>query len=249
MQAQPACYRPCHEVSGEGPPDSGWQVALAVLRCHLRAITDPDLPPMTIFDRISSVLSHPGLYLLYQWLVGGIRARRKCILECVRPGPGLVVLDIGCGPGYTLSWFPEPQYYGFDISPQYIGYAKKRYGSQGHFYCQYFEEATLEWLPPADVVVLMGVIHHLDDDETVHLLRTIKRAMKPDGRLVTQDGCYREGQPEIARRLLDMDRGRFIRDEQGYLALFSQVFPAVSATFRDDFFRVPYTTIVMECRQ
>jgi SAM-dependent methyltransferase len=203
---------------------------------------------MTFLDRISSVLSHPAIYLLYQSLVGGIRARRKCVLEYVRPTPQLVVLDIGCGPGYPLSWFPEPQYYGFDISPRYIRYAKDRYGKQGHFFCQYFEEAALEWLPPADVVLLMGLVHHLDDKETVQLFRTLRRAMKTDGRLFTLDGCYREGQSRIARRLLDMDRGRFIRDEQAYQALAVRVFPTVAVSVREDFFRIPYTTIIMECQ-
>jgi SAM-dependent methyltransferase len=202
----------------------------------------------TILEHISSVLSYPALYLLNQSLLGGIGARRKCVLEYVRPAPKLVVLDIGCGPGYTLAWFPEPQYYGFDISPRYIRYAKERYGTRGRFFCQYFDAGTLEWLPQADVVLLMGVVHHLDDNEAVQLFRTLKRAMKADGRLFTLDGCYREGQSRIARRLLDMDRGRFVRDAQAYQALAAQVFPAVAVTVREDFFRIPYTTIVMECR-
>jgi SAM-dependent methyltransferase len=203
---------------------------------------------MTFLERISSVLSHPALYLLYQWLVGGIGARRKCVLQYVRPARQLIVLDIGCGPGYTLPWFPEAQYYGFDVSPRYIRYAQNRYGAQGHFYCQSFEDETLEWLPPADVVLLMGLVHHLDDNETVQLLQRVKRAMKADGRMFTLDGCYRQGQSRIARRLLDMDRGRFIRDEAAYVALAARVFPTVCASVREDFFRVPYTTIVMECR-
>jgi SAM-dependent methyltransferase len=203
---------------------------------------------MTLFNRISSVLSYPALYLLSQSLMGGIGARRKCVLEYVRPAPKLVVLDIGCGPGYTLPWFPEPQYYGFDISPRYIRYAKDRYGKQGHFFCQYFEDSILEWLPPADVVLLMGLVHHLDDNEAVQLFRTLKLGMKGEGRLFTLDGCYREGQSRIARRLLDMDRGRFIRDEQAYRALAARVFPTVAVSVREDFFRVPYTTVIMECQ-
>jgi SAM-dependent methyltransferase len=203
---------------------------------------------MTFLDRFSSVLSYPALYLLYQSLVGGIGARRKCVLEYVHPSPKLVVLDIGCGPAYTMAWFPEPQYYGFDISQRYIRYAKDRFGAKGHFFCQYFEDAALEWLPRADVVLLMGLVHHLDDNEAVQLFRTLQRAMKAEGRLFTLDGCYREGQSRIARRLLDMDRGRFIRDEQAYQALAVQVFPAVAVSVREDFFRVPYTTIIMQCQ-
>jgi SAM-dependent methyltransferase len=203
---------------------------------------------MSFLNQISSVLAYPALYLLSQSLVGGVGARRRCVLELVRPAPKLVVLDIGCGPAYTLAWFPEPQYYGFDISARYIRYAKDRYGAQGHFFCQYFEDAALEWLPPADVVLLMGLVHHLDDNDAVQLLGRVKRAMKAEGRLFTLDGCYREGQSKIARRLLDMDRGRFIRDEQAYQALAAQIFPTVRVSVHEDFFRVPYTTIIMECQ-
>jgi SAM-dependent methyltransferase len=202
---------------------------------------------MTVLDYLSSALSHPSLYLLYQRLVGGIGARRKCVLEYVRPAPKLVVVDIGCGPGYMLPWFPEPQYYGFDVSEQYIRYAQDRYGTRGHFYCQSFADETLEWLPRADVVLLMGLVHHLNDHEAIELLHRVKRGMKADGRLFTLDGCYREGQSGIARRFLDADRGRFIRDEQAYLALAGLVFTQVRGSIREDFFRVPYTTIVMEC--
>ena len=172
----------------------------------------------------------------------------KCVIEYVRPASKLVVLDIGCGPGYTLSWFPEPEYYGFDVSARYIRYAQDRYGDKGHFFCELFEDAALGWLPPADVVLLMGVVHHLDDDETVQLFERIGRAMKPAGRLFTLDGCYREGQSRIASRLMDMDRGRFIRDEARYRALAARVFPTVRTFVREDLFRVPYTSLVMECR-
>jgi len=203
---------------------------------------------MAFSDYITSVLSHPNLYLFYQSLVGGIGARRKCVLQYVRPVPKLVVLDIGCGPAYMLPWFPKPQYYGFDVSEPYIRYAQHRYGERGHFFCQLFEDAALEWLPPVDVVLLMGLIHHLDDDETVQLLGRVKRAMKPEGRLFTLDGCYRPGQSRIARHFLDSDRGRFVRDEQAYLALAGRVFSNVHSSVREDFFRIPYTTIVMECQ-
>jgi|SRR5271157_543787 len=203
---------------------------------------------MAFLNRISSVLSHPALYMLYQSLVGGIAARRKCVLEYVRPEPKLVVLDIGCGPGYTLSWFPEPEYYGFDVSARYIRYARERYGTGGRFFCELFEDAALAWLPPADVVLLMGLVHHLEDDEAVRLFERIKRAMQPAGRLFTLDGAYRQGQSRIARRLMDMDRGRFIRDERSYRELAARVFPTVHTFVREDFFRVPYTTVVMECR-
>ena len=203
---------------------------------------------MAILDRISSILSHPKLYLAYQTVVGGIEARRKCVTQYVGSDRKQVVLDIGCGPGYALTWLVEPEYYGFDISKPYIEHAKNRFGAQGQFFCQPFGEQFLDRIPPADVALLMGVVHHLDDNETVALFRTIRRALKSGGRLLTLDGCYRDGQSSIARWLLRSDRGGFVRDEIGYRTLAGSVFSDVRSTVREDFFRIPYTTIVMECR-
>ena len=77
-----------------------------------------------VLTRMGSVLESPRVYLAYQWLVGGLRARHKCIREYIPPEPGLTVLDIGCGPGYVITDFREPVYHGFDISPQYITTAR-----------------------------------------------------------------------------------------------------------------------------
>jgi SAM-dependent methyltransferase len=203
---------------------------------------------MDTFSKFSSILSHPKLYLYYQTLVGGVRARKRLVEDYIRPRSGLVVLDVGCGPGYTISYFPEPRYYGFDVCPEYINYARKRFAPRGQFYCQYFDEHVLEWLPPVDVVMLMGLIHHLDDRSASDLFNLTKRAMKTTGCLFTLDGCYRDNQSPIAREFLRRDRGQFIRDEKGYLDLARWTFPEVTPHVREDMFLIPYTTLILECR-
>jgi SAM-dependent methyltransferase len=102
-------------------------------------------------------------------------------------------------------------------------------------------------VPPVDVVLLMGLLHHLDDSTAVKLLMTIKRVMKPDGRLVTLDGGYRSGQPAIARIFLDNDRGKYIRDEHGYAKIAGEVFSKVEPVVREDLFHIPYTAVVLVC--
>lgn len=202
---------------------------------------------MSLISKVSPILSSPAVYLTYQTLVGGIRARRKCIAEHLRPTSGLTVLDIGCGPGYAITYFPEPQYFGFDLSPRYIRYARSRFSANGMFFCSTFDESAAGSVPPVDVVLLMGLVHHLDDGAAVKLLGTIKQVMKPEGRLVTLDGGYRTGQPAIARMFLDNDRGEHIRDEQGYAELAGQVFSRVQAVVREDLFLIPYTAVVLVC--
>jgi SAM-dependent methyltransferase len=169
------------------------------------------------------------------------------VAEHVRPTSGLTVLDIGCGPGYAVTYFPKPQYFGFDISPRYIRYAQSRFSEDGKFFCSIFDESAAGLVPPVDVVLLMGLVHHLDDNAAVKLLTTIKRVMKPQGRLVTLDGGYRAGQPAIARIFLDHDRGEHIRDEQGYARIAGEVFGRVQPVVREDLFLIPYTAVVLVC--
>ncbi len=202
---------------------------------------------MSLISKVSPILSSPAVYLTYQTLVGGIRARRKCIAEHVRPTSGLTVLDIGCGPGYAITYFPEPQYFGFDVSPRYIRYAQSRFSANGKFFCSIFDESTAGSVPPVDVVLLMGLVHHLDDRATVKLLTAIRQVMKPEGRLLTLDGGYRAGQRAIARIFLDNDRGKHIRDEQSYTALAGEVFSRVQSIVREDLFLIPYTAVVLVC--
>ncbi|MGA2991958.1 MAG: class I SAM-dependent methyltransferase [Candidatus Korobacteraceae bacterium] len=198
-------------------------------------------------ERLSSILANPTAYLAYQYIVGGIRARQRCIRDHVRPAESAVVLDIGCGPGYAVECFIRPRYFGFDISPQYIRHAKRKFGERVEFYCQYFDEQTLSWLPQVDIVLLMGVIHHMDDESVVQLLELAKRSMKPMGRLYTLDGCYQHEQSRIDRFFLETDRGKHVRGEAAYLKLVGKVFERVNGIIRKDLFFIPQTMLILEC--
>jgi len=203
---------------------------------------------MGFIDSISGVLSNPRLYLINQLLLGGMRARKAVIEDYVKPRPCMRVLDIGCGPAYTAAYFPKPAYYGFDISRRYIEFANRRYGSLGRFSAQLFDEAALEWLPPIDVVLMLGLLHHLDDESAHRLLSLARRAMSPDGRLFTVDGFYAPGQGSVTRYVLDRDRGKFVRNQEGYVRLVRQVFGDVSVFVRKDIFHVPYPALILECK-
>lgn len=196
---------------------------------------------------IADILAHPALYLAYQGLVGGIRARRLCMERVVKPAPSLAVLDIGCGPGYGIRYFDKPDYYGYDVSAQYIQWAQARYGDQGKFFAREFEEAELSRVPKMDVVMMMGLLHHLDDRESTALLDLVRRALKPGGVVVTLDGCYVPGLSRVAKWFLDGDRGKFIRDEAGYRRVAATVFNKVECTIAEDYFRIPYSLAILRC--
>jgi len=130
-----------------------------------------------------------------------------------------------------------------------VGWARTRYGDRARFFCRTVDRAAVEELGRGsfDIVVAHGVVHHLDDDQARAFFGLAHDALKGGGRLVTADGCYVPGQSWLARFLLSMDRGRFVRGEESYVRLARQCFEAVRSDIRHDTFRVPYTIIFMEC--
>lgn len=164
-----------------------------------------------------------------------------------RPQRGDRVLDIGCGPADMLAYLPDVQYVGFDMSAKYIRAAQRRFGDRGQFFCQQVNATALDQFAAFDLVIAHGVVHHLDDGEARKLFEVARAALKPEGRLVTVDGCFVPDQTRAARCLLKLDRGQFVREQQEYVALASQVFARVEADVRHDLLRIPYTLLIMEC--
>jgi SAM-dependent methyltransferase len=194
---------------------------------------------------MKSVLRHPALYQAYQNAGGFFGARVKAIADYLTLRPGSRVIDIGCGPGYILRHLPEDiEYIGFDIDDAYIAYARKSFGHLGTFHCRPFDSAAAKELAGADVVMMNGVLHHISDEDLKATLIDIRNVLGSDGVLFTLDGCYREGQSFIAKWLLDNDRGRFVRDRNGYDTVLRGAFGRVDLAIRDDYSRVPYTFII-----
>lgn len=196
---------------------------------------------------LRGVLSVPAVYDFLQWLTGSHRSRQEIVRCYVRAEPGQFILDIGCGTADILAYLPEVAYYGFDPSPRYVDAARKRFRERATLTCATVTEQTLDGLPKFDLVLAMGVLHHLSDSEAVNLFRLAKSAMKPGGRLVTLDGCFVEKQSRAARFLIERDRGQTVRDEEGYRALAGSVFDSVSSHIRHNLSRIPYTHVILEC--
>ncbi len=193
-----------------------------------------------------SLLSNPSIYLFVQGLIGAKHARWECVRQYAFYIPGQRVLDIGCGPGYVIEYLPESNYIGFDTDQRYINYARSKYGQRGLFFCQELNDETMKNMESFDLVIMNGLLHHLDNRSVIALFKRIKRVLKPSGQIVTLDGCYVERQSPIARKLLDLDRGRYVRDEKTYVSLALEVFGSAISHIRHDLFRIPYTLLIMQ---
>jgi cyclopropane fatty-acyl-phospholipid synthase-like methyltransferase len=200
-----------------------------------------------VIERLRLILDRPFFYDFYNLLIGANYRSRVLVRDYIRPRPGDRILDLGCGPGSMMPFLPDCCYVGVDVNESYIISAQKRYGHRGEFICQRVSHQSVQQLGAFDVVLALGVVHHLDDVEAQHLFRAGRAALKPAGRMITNDGCRVPGQSFAQQYMLSRDRGRFVRTEEEYLELARSWFSEVRAHLREDLLRIPYTHLILEC--
>jgi SAM-dependent methyltransferase len=197
--------------------------------------------------KIRSVLAIPNIYRLFIRIVAKRSKQLAFIEEYARPKAGDKILDIGCGTADILEYLPDVDYLGLDVEQRYIDAAVKRYGNRGKFICRKISSDAIREPSSFDIVLAKGVLHHLNDEEAVQLFELARNTMKPEGRLITMDGCYDKGRSKLEHFILSMDRGKHVRTREEYYTIASKVFPNVKASIRHDLLRIPYTHIIMEC--
>ncbi|MDQ3206169.1 MAG: class I SAM-dependent methyltransferase [Pseudomonadota bacterium] len=194
------------------------------------------------------LLSVPRVYDAVQTALGAHRAREVLVADYLRPVPGQQLLDVGCGTGELFPHLPPGvRYVGFDLSPDYIRQARDRYASRARFECMDVADFKRGDAAEADVVVAVGLLHHLGDDQAHGLLRAIRSRLRAGGRLVTMDPTFLDRQPALATFMMKRDRGQNIRTPVQYAELTKGVFSGVACAVREDLLRIPYSHCIMEC--
>lgn len=194
-------------------------------------------------------------YNLFQDLVGATRARRWVSEHfwCARAGQKVV--DIGCGPGSVAHLLPVGvKYVGFDVSDEYISSARSKFeGDPDKTFLVGVAEDYGDHLPAqmqeADLVIINGLLHHLDDGEALAALELARKSLAPDGKLVCLEACFLLSQGTIARWVLKQDRGKNVRTEPQWKALVGKVFEKSESYILTGLLRIPYTLIVIEARR
>ena len=117
----------------------------------------------------------------------------------VKPRPTDRILDLGCGPADIVDKLNGCQYVGVDHDPGYIARARKKYNGRSQFHLASI--ADIDVIEPSsfDIVLSIGVLHHLADAEALHLFQVARESLKPTGRLVTVDGCLTHPQKRLRR--------------------------------------------------
>jgi len=201
-------------------------------------------------DGVRFWLKVPFLYNLFQTVIGGNALRRSFIDTHVRAKAGDKVIDIGCGPAQILPWLPDVDYLGFDVNPAYIAKAERTHTGKGTFVVGDTNALSNDpRFKDADIVIGLGILHHLDDREAEHCIRFAYRALKPGGRLLCFDACWVPNQKFFSRYVMSTDRGQNIRTEQNYRRLAGSVFKNVKTWVDTKPLRIPYVMIFLECHK
>jgi len=190
------------------------------------------------FLEISSVYAK-----LMNFLLGG-NTYTTLVKEYIQPTNGCTVLDVGCGPAAILDFLPNVKYVGLDHNPKYIASASKKFGAKGTFICAGVDQLNDHGLQTFDRIIILGVMHHLDDQQLTQLITALRNRLNSDGVLITFDVAYEDRQNFIAKTLAKNDRGKFVRTKDQYLEFISLAFNIERADLHHDLLRVPYTHLI-----
>jgi SAM-dependent methyltransferase len=183
-------------------------------------------------------------------ILGKSKANRRWFVDRVLSlRPGQKIVDIGCGPGSILDLLPQGiQYVGVDISERYVSAARRKYGGRGTFICGSVDEWTKDSrTAEADVVMVVGVLHHADDDEARKILEFARAALRDGGRFIFYEPCYLIWQSRLSAYLMSKDRGQNVRFEQEWKDLIASVFPSMTTNIVTGMNRLFYVCIVGQC--
>lgn len=197
---------------------------------------------------IYKFLGKTFFYLLIQKIMGGTTAREK-IIKINKIKKNCNILDVGCGPAYVLDFLKNKslKYFGYDTEINHIKYAKKKFSHKDyHFFCKKFNISELNKLPKFDYVFLFGIIHHLNNTELKKIIFLIKKILKKNGKLLILDNILIKKQNIIARALIKLDKGNYIRNLSDYECFLKNNFNKFSYSIINQKF-IPYTWFTSVC--
>jgi len=209
-------------------------------------------------------LRDPRIYDASQALVRGRAARETFVADFMRPRAGDRVLDIGCGTATVIRHLPAVEYTGIDNNPKYIQIAQRRFGrriagrrregsgaidgaaSRPRFVCADLGTSLDNADTPFDIVIALGVLHHLSDPLVTGLCRRVVQLLASGGRFVTHDPVLTQDQSAMARWFVEHDRGKHVRTEDALLTLMRSAGLNPRSTITHSSLRIPYSEVLVE---
>ncbi len=168
-----------------------------------------------MLDRLQYFLS----YLFIRVLSFNYFVIRKIISDVLKGQKYNNVLDFGCGIGILAPLFSPKQYLGIDIDPRAITYAKRKYQE---YTFRVGDVTKLRLHKGFDLIVVVGVLHHLNDRELQASLGVMKSLLMSNGKIIMIEAIPPIYKWNILSHILrSLDKGHYVRDVESYRSLIS----------------------------
>ena len=137
------------------------------------------------------------------------------------------VLDLGSGNGHLANLFPPKSYLGIELDAGLVEVAKKNYPNHR------FEVGNITRLnlkTKFDLVLVVGVLHHLNQADFKKALTRISRVLSPYGRVLIIEAIPPISRFNVlGRALRNFDRGEFVRTLRQYKTEIDNLFKVYTA--------------------
>ena len=180
-------------------------------------------------------------YRLIQKSVGSDQLWRWFVETHVRPHQPKNILDLGCGVADVLDFLPEGiNYTGIDQHQAYVDEATRRFGHKARFQCESIQNSSFQNRRDYDMVLLLGVLHHCDNQHARIILERAMNHLTPGGVLLHLDGCLHDTAGWIETMLYRLERGFYVRNQHQYRELMNPLVWDAKQQVKDGLLRVPY---------
>ena len=165
------------------------------------------------------------------------------------------ILDVGCGFGlfgcYFAAMYPEIEYCGYDLNENRIKQANRAAAKLGlknvSFHCG--DARDLQIADEYDAVMMVDLLHHIDDASKANLIEICASHLADDGRLIIKDVTTHPF-PKIAFTwaldvLMTSGFEMWFRSEKFYYELFGKHFNRVEMYPIVDW--LPYPHVIYLC--
>lgn len=201
---------------------------------------------MKILER---TLKSANVYDASRRLIGASNEMQTLVDRVAKPTADERLLDFGCGNGRLVPFLPPCKYTGVDNNPSYIEAAQQEHGSADvTFVCADVKDLRRLGVSDFDLIISLGVLHHLPDDVAQEALTAALGLLKPGGRMVTMDPCFEPSQHSVARVLMALDRGKYVRHPADYERLIQRAGGTAEQQIWTDVYKFPYTHCVQVVR-
>jgi trans-aconitate methyltransferase len=195
------------------------------------------------------ILENGVCYDLFQSAVGATKTRKFLIDAISIWESPKNVIDLGCGTGFCIPRLKYTNtYLGVDYSGRYLEKAMRVQTQISTSFMQ-ADLGDPNWadgmlLSEPQVVLAMGLFHHLEDSKIVNLFMTLQEILPMKSSIVSIDPVITNSSTRIARWVAKNDRGKFLRTSNEIEEIVSKTkFTSNLKTFENQI-RIPADTLV-----